>query len=241
MLLLPDKNSYSNHKVILELEKEIEVLETELLRLETNINAFQSQIRSALLTQIQRIQELTIIYKNQKQAKKLKRLEQKKRGKNYKEPVGLKTNNASFTAQKFVSVNDQQELKRLYKEAIVQIHPDKFVDADDDLNERATAITVQLNEVYKNGDLEELNRLHEHIISGNALTYIPDQPETINDLQAMMLFLRQKKQKLQQLLLEIKTSAIYELWVSRKDIPEMIKELKTEFDERIAVLQKRTK
>lgn len=241
MLLLPDKNSFPDHENILLLEKEIALLETELRILETAINNFQAQIRSALSAQIRRINELSILYKNQKQAKKLKRLEQKKRGKNYKEPVGLKLNNASFTAQKSVSADEQQELKRLYKEAIVQIHPDKFIDADEDLNERATAITVQLNEVYKNGDLEELNRLHEHIISGNALNYIPDQPETVNDSQAMMLFLRQKKLNLQKLLQKIKASAIYDLWMSRKDLIELISELKIQFEERIVILQKRTK
>ena len=132
-------------------------------------------------------------------------------------------------------------MKRLYREAIVQIHPDKLVDADDELNERATAITGQLNEVYKNGDLEELNRLHEYIISGNALTYILDQPETVNDLPAMIQFLQQKKLKLQQLLHEIKTSAIYDLWISRKDMLGLISELKIQFEERIVILQKRTK
>ena len=241
MLLLPDKNSSSKQDAIALLEKEIALLESELLELENAVNTFKAQIRTALSAQIQQIQELTILYKNQKQAKKLKRLEQKKRGKNYKEPLGLKTNDASFTAQKLVSAEDNQELKRLYREAIVQIHPDKLVDADDELNERATAITGQLNEVYKNGDLEELNRLHEYIISGNALTYIPDQPETVNDLPAMIQFLQQKKLKLQQLLHEIKTSAIYELLMSRKDMPELISELKIQFEERIVTLQKRTK
>lgn len=241
MLLLPDKNSSVNIEEIHLLEQEIAVLEVELLELEASINAFQTQIRSALSAQIKRIQELTALYKYQKHAKKIKRSEQKKRGKNYKEPLGLKLINSSIKEAYPVSADQQKELKRLYKEAIVQIHPDKFVDADDELNERATAITVQLNEFYKNGDLEELNRLHEHIISGNALTYIPDQPESINDLQTMMLFLQQKKQKLQKLLHEIKSSAIYDLWLGRKDIPQLTAELKMQFEERIAVLQKRTK
>ncbi|MVN23193.1 hypothetical protein [Mucilaginibacter arboris] len=240
-MLFPTKTNIYADETVKVLEREIAALEAELIELETEVNVFQLQIQSALSTQIHRIQELTVLYKNQKQAKKLKRLEQKKRGKNYREPVSLKTRNASFTAQNLVSADDRQELKRLYKEAIVQIHPDKFVDADNELNERATAVTVKLNEVYKSGDLEELNRLHEHIISGNALTYVPDRPKTINDLSALMLFLQQKKQKLQHLLQEIKTSAIYKLFESRKDIRALIQELKIQFEERIVVLEKRTK
>ncbi len=57
----------------------------------------------------------------------------------------------------------------------------------------------------------------------------------------MMLFLQQKKQKLQQLLQEIKTSVIYELWMSKKDMAVLIAALKIEFEERIAVMEKRTK
>ncbi len=238
-MLLPIKTNIDADEIKI-LELEIVLLETELIQLETQVNAFQSQIRSALSTQILKIQQLTILYKNQKQSKKIKRLAQKKRGKNYKEPIGLKVVHPTLN-QNPISSNDQQELKRLYKEAIVQIHPDKFVDADDELNERATAVTVELNKLYQRGDLEELNRLHEHIISGNALTYIADQPGTVKDLPSMMLFLRHKKLKLIQSLEEIKTSAIYELWLNKKDISALISELKIQFKERIIVLEKRTK
>jgi hypothetical protein len=239
-MLLPLKQNVFADQIKI-LEQEIVLLETELLNLEANINAFQFQIRCALSTQIRRIQELTNQYKNQKQAKKLKRLEQKKRGKNHREPIGLKTNHASFTAINLVSAEEKQELKRLYREAIVQIHPDKLVGADEDLNERATAITVKLNEVYQSGDLEELNRLHEYIISGNALTYVADKPESVSNLQEMILFLQQKKKKLEALLHQIKTSPIYKLWLDRKDVSVLIAELKIEFEVRIAVLEKRTK
>jgi len=241
MLLLPHKNLYAKSEAVDVLEQEIALLEAELLQLETSINVFQLQIRAALATQIQRIHELTSLYKNQKQAKKLKRLEQKKRGKNYQGPVGLKTIHASSNNTNPVATEDQQELKRLFKEAIVKIHPDKFVNADEGLNRRATTVTAQLNEVYKSGDLEELNRLHEHILSGNALTYVPDQPKTINDLPAMTRFLRQKKLKLLQLMEEIKTSGIYGLFTGGKDIQILISELKTQFEQRIVLMEKRTK
>ncbi len=238
---VPIKFSFDAEGSVKVLGEEIALLEVELISLETEINIFQTQIRSALSTQIQRIKELTNQYKSQKHAKKLKRLEQKKRGKNYKEPVGLKINNASFTTPNFVSADDKLELKRLFKEAIIQIHPDKFVDADEELNQRATDFTAQLNEVYQSGDLEELNRLHEHIISGNAIAYVSDQSKSIKDLSAMLQFLQQKKIKLLQLLEEIKLSGIYELFTSGKDVQIIISELRTAFEERILVMEKRTK
>ncbi|RYE32462.1 MAG: hypothetical protein EOP42_09415 [Sphingobacteriaceae bacterium] len=241
MLLLPDQNKAAEQQKIFLLEKEIALLETELLMLENSINTFQHKIQVILSRQIRRIQELTAVYKNQKQAKKQKRLEQKKRGKNYQEPEGLQIINTSFIGKNFISSDKQQQMKRLYKEAVVKVHPDKLVNADENLNKKATDITIQLNELYKNGDFEELSRLHEHIINGNALHYKAEQPETISNLPALMLFLQHKKRKLEMLLQEIKTSGIYELWLSNRDFKVLTDELKLQFEARISVLEKRTK
>ncbi len=83
--------------------------------------------------------------------------------------------------------------------------------------------------------------MHEHIISGNAIAYVSDQPKTINDLPAMLRFLQQKKIKLLQLLEEVKRSGIYQLFISGKDVQIVIAELRTAFEERILVMEKRTK
>ncbi|MGI4805172.1 MAG: hypothetical protein ACRYFL_10400 [Janthinobacterium lividum] len=241
MLLLPDKNFAAEQEKIFLLEKEIALLEAEILVLETAVNSFQTKIRTALSSQIRRIHYLTEIYKNQKQAKKQKRQEQKKRGKNYKEPVGLKITNISSVNKNYTAEDKKQEIRRLYKESIVKVHPDKIVSDDDELQRNATDITSQLNEFYKNGNLDELTRLHEHIISGNALAYKSHQPETVNDFPAMMLFLQQKKRKLEMLLQEIKASGIYEFWQRESDFDFLVRELKLQFEERITVLEKRTK
>ncbi|MEX8548769.1 MAG: hypothetical protein V5804_14325 [Mucilaginibacter sp.] len=241
MLLLPDKNPDQNQEAIVLLEKEIALLEAELRGLESNLNVFQTKIRSVLSIQISRIRALTDLYKSQKKAKKLKRLEQKKRGKNYKEPLDLKINHASFTAPDLVSADDKQELKRLFKEAVVQIHPDKLINADVDLNKCATDVTAKLNEVYQSGDLEELSRLHEFIISGNALTYVPEQPQTIKNSFVMIQFLQDKKRQLLQLITEIKSSELYQLWTNGRDIETIIAELRLAFERRIIVMEKRTR
>src|SRR4051812_36515151 len=115
------------NKQILELEKEIASLEKTLSESEQKVNVFTAQIRNQLHSQIKRIQELVALYKKQKQEKKAKRLEQKKKGKHYQPPQSLPaTQNARETGEKTPEPN-QQNLKRLYKEAIVQVHPDKFV------------------------------------------------------------------------------------------------------------------
>jgi hypothetical protein len=230
----PDKN-------IEALETEIALLEKELLTAETELNNFTTQIRQQLQGQIIRIRELTDLYKKQKAAKKAKRLEQKKKGKNYREPKEImSTGNGMRNAEK-PAMPDEQELKRLYKEAIRQVHPDKFANEGAEITERANALTVQLNEFYDAGDLEELQGFYEHIISGNAMSHVPYKPETVANPEAMLVYLQKKQKELQAALTEIKTSQLFDVLKTYEDPLTFIPELRQQFEERIAVLEKRTR
>lgn len=226
------------------LELETELLEKELSALEYDINVFESEIRSALYMQIRRIRELTETYKNLKRAKKNKRLEQKKRGKNYQEPVGLKQTGPRIRESKEnqgAGQADQQELKRLYKEAIVRVHPDKLTDADEDTTQRATALTIELNKLYKSGDLDELNSLHEHILSGNAMTHERFKPETLASPAAMLNFLKKRKADLTAEIENLKKSALYQELILGKNHAEFINDLRMQFEQRIVQLEFRTR
>ncbi len=99
------------------LELEITTLETQLTEAERIVNSFETQIRSKLHNEIRSIKELTALYKQQKRDKKAKRLEQKKRGKNYKEPQGVLKAKPAGNPATALDPDEQQELKRLYKEA----------------------------------------------------------------------------------------------------------------------------
>ena len=81
------------------LEMEIAQLKHKLEQLTVKVNVFEATLRSHLSSEIIEIQELSVLYKAQKKAKKQKRLEQKKRGKNYVEPVSLKPQKSSVVAQ----------------------------------------------------------------------------------------------------------------------------------------------
>ncbi|HXA01524.1 MAG TPA: hypothetical protein VNW99_06010 [Cytophagaceae bacterium] len=233
------KKSDSGERIT-ELENEIDLLEKKLQGLESDLNGFESQIRSILQNQILRIRELTALYKEQKQGKKKKRVEQKKKGKNYKEPLGIKKLQNSKDIDHQISPADQQKLKRLYKEAIVHVHPDKFAAAEDQA-EKANSLTVQLNSIYESGNMEALSQFHEHIISGNAMSHVPFKPESLADPQAMMIFLKKKKQNLVKALEEISQSQIYIVLSTRKDPLEFVEELREQFAYRISQLEKRTR
>lgn len=223
------------------LEAELKILEDELQEVEQSLNYFESQIRLSLNTEILRIRELTELIKKQQEAKKAKRQEQKKKGKNYREPKGLKIIRDA-ARQPYLSMPDNsRELKRLYKEALIQVHPDKFPAASPEQSDRATAVTIQLIDIYQSGNLNELKDFHEHIISGNALSHVPYQPSALPDPRAMLIFLQKKKEELTQKLHANKESRFYQVLTTYADPLRFTEELRIYFAARIIRLEKRIK
>lgn len=229
------------HESILMLEKEIDLLEEELQQTELALNSFESEIRRSLQPQIVRLRELTSLYKAHKAAKKAKRLAQKRRGKNFKEPSGILRMAAIMPAGPVPAQAVQQELRRLYKEAIVLVHPDKFALEDASTNERATQLTTELNGLYKSGKLEELSDFHEHIISGNAMAHHSRHPGSIANPAALLAHLKKKKVQLDAQLAEYKASPTYTVLNTYKDPYTFIDELRIQFNERIQIMTKRTR
>jgi len=222
------------------IESEMAALEAELGGIELRINAFEAQVRVALQPQIVRLKELTTLYKRLKNEKKEKRREQKKKGKNYKEPKGLKK---TGPAKNLLPSDERaaEELKRLYKEAVVRVHPDKFVNGSPELSERATTMTAQLNSLYDAGDLQELSALHQHILSGNAMSHVPYQPQTLVDPNAMLAYLQKKRDEMVQALQALKASEWYGIINAHPEPTTFIDALRPQFEERIQVLTKRTR
>ena len=237
---LPAHHPNPSAETIRAIESEIAALEAELGGIEGRINAFETQVRVALQPQIMRLRELTTLYKRLKSEKKEKRREQKKKGKNYKEPKGLKK---ISPAGKWPPSDEkaEEELKRLYKEAVVRIHPDKFVNGDPALSERATSMTAQLNSLYDAGDLQELSALHQHILSGNAMSHVPYQPQTLVDPNTMVAYLQKKRDEMAQALYALKASEWYGIINAHPEPSTFIDTLRPQFEERIQVLTKRTR
>lgn len=62
-----------------------------------------------------------------------------------------------------LDADQQQELKRLYREAAMRCHPDRVTEAD---QVAAQTIFVQVQRAYQQSDLDTLNRLHRHLTEG---------------------------------------------------------------------------
>lgn len=180
------------------LQEEIEVLQKELEKVENETRTFEALLYSKLGDLIIEVQELYALYKQQKKAKKQQRLEQKKRGKNYAASTGLEKLSRIKKAAK-VSNEYQKEKKRLYREAMLHVHPDKF-HMNESESEIATELTTRLIEIYKTESLETLQAFHAHIFAGNTGITLTDRTFQfkVTDPNAYLL---QEKDKLEKAIL----------------------------------------
>lgn len=218
------------------LEKEISSLEKELQDIDTRIHTLQAQIHNCYRSEIARIHTLSSLHKCQRKNKQEKRREQKKRGKNYKEPQPRQINTSH---EKSVDHHpDHHIMKQLYREAIVQVHPDKFVNEPEEKCKLSQELTIQLIDIYQKGDIEQLKLFHHYILSGSAMSL---SPEASLDIQAKKQLLEKKREELIRAIAEAKSSRFYEVLTTYTDPLKFIDELSDYFSQRIAQLEKRTR
>lgn len=239
--MLPQKNPTSIGNQLTQLQKEIAGLEAELEKIQNELGAFENIIHRRLDQEIRRLKELSDIYKKQKRDKKLKRQEQKQRGKNYKAPIQLQVQQ-STKENSDASPEEKKELRRLYKEAVVQVHPDKINHGGlHDKIHHATALTAQLNGIYQRGDLEELINFYENVILGNPITDLEPSSVSPVDEKLRVMHLSRKKESLSLKLHDLRFSYTYGILITYEDPLTFIDELYIQLHERIKLMEKRTK
>lgn len=231
---LPTNNN-SNQKVLL--EQQISILQNELENIQKEIRNFEVLLRSHVSDLIVEAQELFILYKKIKKAKKQKRLEQKKRGKNYKAPKALQI--ISKEKKPATTSTNQKEKKRLYREAMLHIHPDKFSMSEKE-TDIATEITSRLIEIYKTGDLETLRAYHAHIFRGNTEIILDSVASKIKVAPAEN-YLKKEKERLEKEIELAKNRQLYKVLTEYENPLTFVDELKAYYEDRIFKLKKRTR
>lgn len=224
-----------NEQEQLLLKAKIILLQQELNDIEQKTNAFEAILRSHLTNEIIEEQELTVLYKKVQLAKKKKRFAQKKKRKNFKDLEGLKVIAKNSTNPK--SDGDQKEIKRLYREAMLFVHPDKF-SINHEKIDLATEVTTKLIEIYQTGNLAELQIFHTHIFSGNAMMQFPEFFEKNAKEDA---YLQNELLKLEKQLQVAKTKHTYKVLTEYENPLTFIDELKEYYHDRIFKLKKRTR
>ncbi len=222
----------------LALKAHIKSLQDELADVEQRTSAFETMILSHISDLLIEERELSLLYKQLKQAKKAKRLEQKRRGKNYKHSTELQTTTPKVEIKE--TPEDEKEKKRLYREAILQVHPDKF-SMNPDGEDLATEVTSKLIDIYKNGDLETLKNYHAHIFSGNAMSEFVDL-STVNQIyKEKDTYLQVEIEQLRKLLENAKAKHTYKVLTEYKNPITFVDELKEYYNDRLQKLRKRTR
>lgn len=222
--------------------QEIETLEEEVQAVKSRLAAFEAQIHAKLHKEMGRLQELHERYKRHKQEKKAKRLEQKKKGKNWVEPTQLRMGTKKTAPGNISDPVAQAELKRLYKEAVVQVHPDKIAHAGEaDRLDRAHALTVQLNGIYQRGDLEELIYFYQQLMQADASSLSFKTEAKLPDPAFRREGLNKKKAALLQQLAQLQSTYTYQVLTTYEEPLSFIAELHHYFLERIQLMEKRTR
>ncbi|QHI36216.1 hypothetical protein IMCC3317_15750 [Kordia antarctica] len=220
-----------------DLQLQLEQLQREFDTIEQKVQEFKALLYSHLADEIVEVQELTVIYKELKLAKKQKRVLQKQRGKKYIAPKGLKVVSAS--SEKTINTEDLQEKKRLYKEAMFHVHPDKF-SMKPEHTELATEVTTKLIQIYKEDDLETLKAYHAHIFSNVSLTELTKTANVqihASETSHIKIAIETLKAKLHQL----KNSSLHKILTEYENPYVFIDELKVYYKDKLSKLRKRTR
>lgn len=216
------------------LKTRIAQLEKELDEVLTKTRGFEAVLLSHIEDYIIQERELNAVYRKLRNAKKQKRLEQKRRGKNYKEPTSALIPPKKDLPE--VPLTDKQELKRLYKEAMFLVHPDKY-SLNEDMGEKATEATANLIDIYRSGDLVKLRLFHQHVLSGNAI----EENGIIADIQEPDAYLQSEVERLEKALFQAKSKRTYKVLTTYVNPESYVDELKAFYEDRIAKLIKRTR
>lgn len=212
------------------LNKKIESIEQELF-------PFEQTLRNAISDLLVEERELTVVYKQQKKAKKEKRLAQKRKGKNFKFPEEVKLNIPEGISK--VSLEERKERKRVYKEAILFVHPDKFSMKPEE-QDKATEVTTKLIEIYKNGSLAALKAFHAHIFNGH--TNIVLEANSAIEIKADgTRYLNNEINRLEKELEELLNRHTFKVLKEYENPLSFIEELKEYYIDRIFKLKKRTR
>ncbi len=222
------------------LNEDIAALQKELADISKEVDVFEASLRSQLTAAIIEVQELSVLFKNQKQEKKLKRLEQKKKGKRHVAPANLTVQAQSSKAKK-INEFDLKEKKRLYREAMLYVHPDNFSMKDDKIA-LATALTTRLVEIYKQEDLATLKAYHAHLFYHENLPM-----NTVSTVHKKKLtaspdaYLIKRKIQLEENLNNLKSRHTYHVLTTYEDPTTFIDELRIYYQDRINKLKRRTR
>lgn len=136
------------------------------------------------------------------------------------------------------SPEQEKEKRRLYREAMLHVHADKFYRSETDT---ATEVTSRLIEIYKTESLEEtLRAYHVHIFKGNTQLVLDDAASKVA-VAAKDNYLQLEKVRLEKEIALAKNDHLYKVLSDYENPLTFVEELKGYYEDRIFKLKKRTR
>ena len=222
----------------LQLEQAIFAVEQEINRIEAQIEAFRTKLRTRFIEEIVEEQELSDLYRQKQKAKKEKRKIQKQKGKNYQtqEPAIKKSKNHQEEEEgELISFDSVLDKKKLYRECMLLVHPDNF-SMQEEKEELSNTLTSELITIYKTGTINDLQNFKNHILAGNT-SLVLESAQIQKEIKFAHLetALTTKKKTLAQL----KESHLYKVLKEYKNPEDYFTELELYFNDRLSKLRKR--
>lgn len=136
---------------------------------------------------------------------------------------------ATEAKEGYVELNEEQQedLKKLYREAILKCHPDKVNEA---LREKASELTTQLNDAYKKQDIETVKQILADLKNGILTNAAKAEAKTNEHLREKLSYLNNKlKNQIQNLHAAKEDNAFVTASTYNED-PEHFEKLKTQLE-----------
>jgi hypothetical protein len=242
-LLLPlGKSLYLEERIILsprkaELKIKIPLVEAEIALLEEKYDAVSGKIEQFLFRVQRAVGPLLLQWKLLMMQKSLK-LSQRTKSKadeieyevakqGYEQAKFSYNEARSAPLPKALAEDKQAEIKKIYREAVMMAHPDKFQD-NPEKQTQANHLMAELSKAYKLNDYEKVKSIWKKLKEGTAFSLVMDDTTSLEQLEAYYHSLLAQKEALDRQIQSLEQSDDYKNWGKYRDdfntFIEMVKE-----------------
>lgn len=224
------------------LEQEIACLETEKNALFSQINGFDRRIRMLLsdlllrhLELKKRLAEIKAKLTGKKQDEQVYQ-ERREHFEQFKEKLAEDIRNPVAD----IPADQEADMKRLYREAVLMAHPDRF-HHDPDKEAEANKIMAELSDAFRKKDFQRVKALHEALKNGTAFSIDWKNAGDISQLQQLVEKLALRRNAL---LEEIRQTRSSESWKTLQDHPDpdaYAESLRAQLEHNIQILENEIK
>jgi len=229
-------------------DPEVEALKIEIRKLEAELNALTNEKANIEKTihdfNIRYHRELGDLISEILKIKKEKLREKAKKDKRFKsEHKDAENDYERFHKQNqetkkkrlvYLSAEQREELKRMFRRASKFCHPDVVAD---ELKEKLTRLFVRLKNAYDESDIEEVGRILHQVDGRNGVMMKIESLTETDKLRTYAQTLRKSITELRDEVEQLKTSDTYQIITSITDMDEYFSEKKVRLEAELQALK----